>query len=149
MSATDKAVPRKILVGTDGSVTAARAVARAASLAGALGAELVIVSAYSSRAPGGATSDPAWSAAAEAAANEHVSRASDDAKSAGVTSVSGNAVAGDPADVLLSEAEKQGVDLLVVGSKGMQGSTRFLLGSVPNKISHHTPCDLLIVRTDI
>ena len=64
-----------------------------------------------------------------------------------MAAVSGDAVAGDPAEVLLSEAEKRGVDLLVVGSKGMQSSSRFLLGSVPNNVSHHTPCDLLIVRT--
>ncbi len=69
------------------------------------------------------------------------------AKGLGVSAVSGEAVVGDPAEVLLQQAEKLGVDLLVVGSKGMQSSTRFLLGSVPNNVSHHTPCDLLIVHT--
>ncbi len=53
---------------------------------------------------------------------------------------------GDPATVLLDEAER-GYDLLVVGNKGMTGAARFLLGSVPNKVSHHAPCALLIVRT--
>ena len=86
-------------------------------------------------------------ATAEAAAREHVNSAVQAAKDAGVAAVSGDAVAGDPADVLLSEAEKRGVDLIVVGSKGMQSSTRFILGSVPNNVSHHAPCDLLIVRT--
>jgi nucleotide-binding universal stress UspA family protein len=140
-------VPKKIMVGTDGSPTAGRAVAKAAGLAGALGAELVIISAYSTRAPGGAGSDPAWSAAAEEAASGHVNRAVEDARAGGVKDVSGHAVSGDPSDALLAEAEKQGVDLLVVGSKGMQSSTRFFLGSVPNKVSHHAPCDLLIVHT--
>jgi nucleotide-binding universal stress UspA family protein len=54
--------------------------------------------------------------------------------------------AGDPATVLVEEAER-GYDLLVVGNKGMTGVSRFFLGSVPNKVSHHIPCALLIVRT--
>ena len=38
-------------------------------------------------------------------------------------------------------------DLIVVGNKGMTGAKRFLLGSVPNKVSHHAPCSVLIIRT--
>ena len=56
--------------------------------------------------------------------------------------------AGDPSSVLISEVERLGADLLVVGSVGMRGARRFLLGSVPNKVSHHAPTDLLIVKTD-
>jgi nucleotide-binding universal stress UspA family protein len=143
---------RKVLVGTDGSATAAVAVRKAATLAAALDAELVIVSAFSARPPGGGlgtsyTSDAAWAATAEAAAREHVDAAVQAAKEAGVAVASGDAVGGDPADVLLGEAERRDVDLLVVGSKGMQSSSRFLLGSVPNKVSHHSPCDLMIVHT--
>ena len=44
-------------------------------------------------------------------------------------------------------AEERGADLIVVGNKGMTGARRFLLGSVPNKISHHAPCSVLIIRT--
>ena len=51
----------------------------------------------------------------------------------------------DPASVLADLAS--GYDLLVVGNKGMTGASRFLLGSVPNKVSHHSPCSLLIVHT--
>jgi nucleotide-binding universal stress UspA family protein len=54
---------------------------------------------------------------------------------------------GDPADALLEVAEEEGADLIVVGNRGMTGAKRFLLGSVPNKISHHAPCSVLIVRT--
>ena len=46
---------------------------------------------------------------------------------------------GDPADAILDVAEEQGADLIVVGNKGMTGAKRFLLGSVPNKVSHHAP----------
>ncbi len=54
---------------------------------------------------------------------------------------------GDPADALLDVAEEVGADLIVVGNKGMTGAKRFLLGSVPNKVSHHAPCGVYIVRT--
>jgi nucleotide-binding universal stress UspA family protein len=54
---------------------------------------------------------------------------------------------GDPADAILDIAEEQEADLIVVGNKGMTGAKRFLLGSVPNKVSHHAPCSVMIIRT--
>ncbi len=55
---------------------------------------------------------------------------------------------GEPADALIKAAEAVEADLLVVGNRGMSGVRRFVLGSVPNKVSHHSPCSLLIVDTD-
>jgi nucleotide-binding universal stress UspA family protein len=55
--------------------------------------------------------------------------------------------AGDPASALIEAAEDTLADVIVVGSRGMTGASRFLLGSVPNKVSHHAPCDVLIVHT--
>jgi len=57
-------------------------------------------------------------------------------------------VEGDPADMLLKVAELVHADLVVIGNKGMGGVKRLVLGSVPNKVSHHCPCSLLIVNTD-
>ena len=54
---------------------------------------------------------------------------------------------GDPADAILDVAEESGADLIIVGNKGMTGAKRFLLGSVPNKVSHHAPCSVMIIRT--
>ena len=54
---------------------------------------------------------------------------------------------GDPADAILDVAEETGADLIIIGNKGMTGAKRFLLGSVPNKVSHHAPCSVLIIRT--
>jgi nucleotide-binding universal stress UspA family protein len=54
---------------------------------------------------------------------------------------------GDPADAILDVAEERASDLIVVGNQGMTGAKRFLLGSVPNKVSHHAPCSVLIIRT--
>ena len=54
---------------------------------------------------------------------------------------------GRPADAILDVAEEKDADLIVVGNKGMTGAKRFLLGSVPNKVSHHAPCSVMIIRT--
>lgn len=54
---------------------------------------------------------------------------------------------GDPADAILDVAEDSKADLIVVGNKGMTGAKRYLLGSVPNKVSHHAPCSVFIART--
>jgi nucleotide-binding universal stress UspA family protein len=56
-------------------------------------------------------------------------------------------VRNDPADALLDVAEAIDADLVVVGNRGMSGAKRFLLGSVPNKVSHHAHCTVLIIRT--
>ena len=69
------------------------------------------------------------------------------AREAGRREVDTVARVGDAADAIVDVAEEQRCDLIVVGNKGMTGATRFLLGSVPNKVSHHAPCSVLIVRT--
>ena len=143
-----------ILVGTDGSETAQTAVRRAVELAAALNARLTIVSAYEpvadQRLRGGqvdAPDDVQW------ALNPHqdtvalLEQAQAEAKQAGVAEVDTFARQGDAADAILDVAEEQHCDLVVVGNKGMTGAKRFLLGSVPNKVSHHAPCSVLIVRT--
>ena len=78
--------------------------------------------------------------------NVHLETAVGAAKEAGVEA-NAHAREGDPADAILDVAEETGADLIVVGNKGMTGARRFLLGSVPNKISHHAPCGVYIVRT--
>jgi nucleotide-binding universal stress UspA family protein len=55
---------------------------------------------------------------------------------------------GDPADALMRVAESVGADLVVLGNRGMSGMARFVLGSVPNKVSHICPCNVLIVNTE-
>jgi nucleotide-binding universal stress UspA family protein len=73
-------------------------------------------------------------------------RASARAEQAGVKCES-HVVPGDAADALVDVAEQLGADLIVIGNRGMTGVRRFVLGSVPNKVSHHCPCSLMIVDT--
>ena len=120
---------RRILVGTDGSPTAQLAVDRAVEVARTLDAALTVLTA-SRREQG------------EKLLAKERERLSD----AGVD-IETKVVEKEPATALLDEAENGGYDLLVVGNKGMTGVGRFFLGSVPNKVSHHVNCSLLIVRT--
>ena len=55
---------------------------------------------------------------------------------------------GDPADSILTVAEQVGADLIVVGARGLGAVERFVRGSVSTKVSHHAPCDVLIVEHD-
>ncbi len=146
-------VYRAIVVGTDGSATATEAVRHAARLAAACEAALTVVTGYTpdpvgmARAQEEAPDDIKWRITDSAAAEEKVEAACREAKAAGAVDVSWRTGDGDPAGVLLDAAKALDADVIVVGSKGMASPARFLLGSVPNRVSHHAPCDVLIVHT--
>jgi nucleotide-binding universal stress UspA family protein len=142
-----------IVVGTDGSETAHEAVRQAVELAGRLGARLHVVSAYEpvpeARLREEAQLVPAdlqWLINPREEVDATLRAAVHVARDAGVEATS-YARQGDPADAILDVAEEQGAELIVVGNKGMTGARRFLLGSVPNRVSHHAPCSVLVIRT--
>ena len=121
---------RKILVGTDGSKTAAKAVDRAVEVAAAAGATLTIVT---------AAAHDRGTKVVEGEAERHAG--------AGVE-IDTMVIDDDPVAGLIEVARGGRYDLLVIGNRGMTGVSRFLrLGSVPNKVTHHLPCSLLIVKT--
>ncbi|HEX2851264.1 MAG TPA: universal stress protein [Acidimicrobiales bacterium] len=144
---------RRVIVGTDGSETAAGAVRSAAQLAAAVGAAVTVVTAYEEHERANATAraeapdEVRWAISDATGASERANAARRLAVEAGVRDVDVFVEPGDPASVVISAAEARGGDLIVVGSKGMTSAKRFLLGSVPNKISHHAPCDVMIVHT--
>jgi nucleotide-binding universal stress UspA family protein len=146
----------RIVVGTDGSDTAAEAVRQATELARISSARLDIVSAYepipsqrmkeeAREAPG----DVQYEIGPREDVNLTLDNAAGAAKKDGVEEVQTHAREGDPADAILDVAEEINADLIVVGNKGMTGARRFLLGSVPNKVSHHAPCSVVIIRTTV
>ena len=144
---------KSIVVGTDGSDTANQAVREAVDLARAVGAKLELVSAYEpvpaqrlAEERRQAPEDMQWAISPREDVDSTLDSAAELAKQAGVT-VDVYPRQGDPADAILDVAEERGADLIVVGNKGMTGAKRFLLGSVPNKVSHHAPCSVLIIRT--
>jgi nucleotide-binding universal stress UspA family protein len=143
----------RIVVGTDGSDTAGEAVRQATELARATGAKLDIISAFQPVAAsrlreesGEIPGDVAYAVGPKEDVNVVLEGAAGPAKEAGVDVLT-HSREGDPADAILDLAEEVGADVIVVGNKGMTGARRFLLGSVPNKISHHAPCSVYIART--
>ena len=143
----------RIVVGTDGSETATEAVRQAIEMAKRSDARLEIVSAYepisgerlrdeSAEIPG----DIQHTVNPREDVNLILDNASGEAKKQSLE-VQAHPREGDPADAILDVAEETDADLIVVGNKGMTGAKRFLLGSVPNKVSHHAPCGVWIVRT--
>jgi nucleotide-binding universal stress UspA family protein len=148
---------QSIVVGTDGSASAQEAVRRAGALAALCRARLTVVCAYR---PVGAAAALAMSGASVGLvvdSAELVEQQEQEAHEAlehalmtlGSTAPGASSVAaqGSAAEVLLSVAASVDADLIVVGSRGMQGPQRFLLGSVPNRIAHHATCSVLIVQT--
>ena len=143
----------RIVVGTDGSETAAGAVRQAIELAKMSGAQLSIVSAFQpvsgrrvrdeqSQAP----ADVQYEIGPREDVNLVLEAAAAEARKEGVE-VTIHPVQADPADAILNTAEEVNADLIVVGNKGMTGARRYLLGSVPNNVSHHAPSSVMIVRT--
>jgi nucleotide-binding universal stress UspA family protein len=142
-----------IVVGTDGSETASQAVRQAIELAKEIGASIELVSAY--EPVSGARlreearqvpEDLQWMVNPREDVDATLREAAAWVESDGLN-VRTYAREGDPADAILDVAEERAADLIVVGNKGMTGAKRFLLGSVPNKVSHHAPCSVLIIRT--
>lgn len=143
-----------IVVGSDGSVTAERAVAQAAKLAVADDARLVIVTAYAASDTGTGGMDPD-------SVPEDIRYTLTDRVQAEELGVSGRAVAleqgakgvivqaieGDPAQALLDAAKEYDAGLIVVGSRGLSSHAHFILGSVAATVAHHAPCDVLVAHT--
>jgi nucleotide-binding universal stress UspA family protein len=144
---------QSIVVGTDGSDTATQAVRQAVDLAASVRAQVKLVSAYEPvpaqrlrEERRDTPEDLQWAISPREDVDATLEAAAAIARDAGVEA-DVYPRQGDPADAILDVAEEQEADLIVVGNKGMTGAKRFLLGSVPNKVSHHAPCSVLIIRT--
>lgn len=141
---------RTIVVGTDGSPRADKAVQQAVDIARTQGSRLHLVAVISKH-------ERHWEDLQSTArvdsvdmrevAEQVLAREAATAEQAGVE-VDWSAREGDPAEAILEAAEDVDADLIVLGNKGMTGAMRFVLGSVPNKVSHHAHCSVLVVRTD-
>ena len=139
-----------VVVGTDGSPRAEKAVDEAIDLAKSENAKLYLVAAFSA-------TERHWEQIQSSArvdqvnlgevAEQVLARTAKKAEEQGVE-VEYSAEEGDPAEVLIEVANRENAGLIVVGNKGISGTKRFLLGSVPNKVVHHAPCGVMVVRTD-
>jgi nucleotide-binding universal stress UspA family protein len=135
----------RIVVGFDGSEHSRKALARAVEIAN--GATIAVVSAANVarllRDPAGGVA-PVDPADAEAR-TEALAEARKYLEGRGIEGVyvEGH---GNPADVIVQEAEESGADLIVIGTRGLNAVQRVVLGSVSTNIVHHAPCDVLVVH---
>ncbi len=135
---------RRVMVGTDRSKTADHAVQWAAEFANRYGAELFVVQVIVPHHP----------ATTEFGAAEHTrAAAANDELATVVRQLAGErghalvTIDPDPALTIVRAAEREAIDVLVVGNSGMAGRKEFLLGNVPNRISHNSHCTVIIVNT--
>jgi nucleotide-binding universal stress UspA family protein len=148
---------KTIVVGIDGSDTARAAMLKAADLAKLTGARVHVVTASAKgyiaslaaiepMAAGVLDALRTAESQVESAAEAMLARAAEEVGNRGVE-VETHIVDSPPADAIVDVAQAVGADLIVVGNKGMRGSKRYVLGSVPNSVAHHAPCDVTIVST--
>src|SRR5258708_31432435 len=142
-----------ILVGTDGSSSSFLAVEKAAGLAAATGATLLLASAYHPMpekerlSAADRLGDLAYKVQGSTPAEDALRAARERAVAAGAKDIDQVAVEGDAVDVIAKIASERGADLVVVGNRGLNSLAGRLLGSVPANLSHRSPCDVLIVHT--
>jgi predicted unusual protein kinase regulating ubiquinone biosynthesis (AarF/ABC1/UbiB family)/nucleotide-binding universal stress UspA family protein len=129
----------KILVATDRSETAQRAVDWASAMADRYGADLLVLQVLVPDEP--PVDETARVKAAQVDLEELASRVAGSRGRARVL------VDGDPARAIVDVAEESGTDVVVVGNAGMSGRKKFLLGNVPNRVSHMARCNVVIVNT--
>ncbi|MGZ5298619.1 MAG: AarF/UbiB family protein [Actinomycetota bacterium] len=135
---------RRVMVGTDRSETAERAVAWAAAFADRYQADLHIVQVILPGSPTDTEFGAAEATRARGAADELQTYARQVAGEHGHAHV---VIHDDPAMAIVGATEEHGIDVLVVGNAGMAGRKEFLLGNVPNRISHNARCTVIIVNT--
>src|SRR5436190_22880312 len=124
----------RILVATDRSESAERAVAFASDMAERYEAELLLLRVL--------LSDDGTLAEAGRELAEHARELAGDSGRSAVV------VAEDPAEAIVAAAVREQADVVVVGSIGMTGRKEFLLRNVPNRVSHNAPCTVVIVQTN-
>lgn len=147
-------VYQTVVVGTDGSNSSYHAVDRAAALAGAAGATLVVACAYfptsereAERAADELGDDVAYQVVGSNPAEETVRTAYERATVAGAGKIETVVVSGKPVESLLKVVKDRSADLLVVGNRGLRSLAGRILGSVPSEAARRSSTDVLIVHT--
>ncbi|MEV6280885.1 universal stress protein [Nocardia sp. NPDC051832] len=144
---------RTIVVGTDGSDSSYVAVEKAAALAGAADATLIVACAYyptddrDVAAAADVLKEEAYQVRGSAPTNEILRIARDRATEAGAKQIVERAVVGEPVESLLTLVREVEADLLVVGNRGLNTLAGRLLGSVPSDVARKSRSDVLIVHT--
>ncbi|AGF72358.1 universal stress protein [Corynebacterium halotolerans] len=139
----------KIVVGTDGSKSSMLAVERAAKIAAAFDATLIIGCAYYENKEEASKTlrQDSVTILGDDTAQQNLADASDNARGAGATKIETTVRAGAPVEALMQIVNDTNADLLVVGNRGINSLTGRLLGSVPADVARQSDCDVMIVHT--
>jgi nucleotide-binding universal stress UspA family protein len=140
-----------IIAGCDLSVSSDLAIERAIGVAALHGAKIVLVHAQASDPPVAEVDNAILAQLGEVSAAiraEEAVRLADKLKEIQAFGLSASVISriGSPDEVLSAAAGDERADLIVVGTHGHSGISRFLLGSVANTMIRHAPCDVLVVR---
>jgi nucleotide-binding universal stress UspA family protein len=142
---------KRILVPTDGTDLSLKAVATAAGLAQAFGAELVGVTvvepySYSGMSEYNPETPDAFETRNAQIATERLRKFSDAVQSAGVKAEMLTERSFTPFEAIIAAAKRKQCDLIVMASHGRRGLTGVLLGSETQKVLTHTAIPVLVVR---
>lgn len=139
----------KIVVGTDGSKSSILAVERAAAIAAAFDATLIIGCAYyeSKEDANKTLRQDSVTVLGDDPAQENLAKASEAAKAVGASKIETAIKPGTPVEALMAIVTEYSADLLVVGNRGINSLTGRLLGSVPADVARQSDCDVMIVHT--
>lgn len=142
---------KKILVPTDGSALAQKAVATAAGLAKSQGAQIVGVYVidpfpYIGIGDASAAGLQAYLAEAKSVAGQALERIAQGCKAEGVPFAGDTIERNVVYEGILETAEAEGCDLIVMASHGRQGVQALILGSVAQKVLTHAKVPVLIVK---
>jgi nucleotide-binding universal stress UspA family protein len=149
LAVSDSTTYETIVVGTDGSSSSVLAVKRAAALAAAFDARLVIGCAYYKNAESAvkAIRMDSKTVVGGDPAQQNLAAAVAAAEGVGATKVSTAVKEGAPVDALMAIVTDESADLLIVGNRGINSLTGRLLGSVPADVARQSDCDVMIVHT--
>lgn len=139
----------KIVVGTDGSKSSLLAVERAAKIAAAFDATLIIGCAYYENKEEASETlrQDSVTILGDDTAQKNLDAASEQARKVGATDIETVVRAGAPVEALMEIVNDNDADLLVVGNRGINSLTGRLLGSVPADVARKSDCDVMIVHT--
>lgn len=138
-----------IVVGTDGSPSSMLAVERAASIAAAFDATLIIGCAYyeTKEEASKTLRQDSVTVLGNDPAQQNLDKAAEHAAKSGATKVETAIRPGTPVEALMAIVNENQADLLVVGNRGINSLTGRLLGSVPADVARQSDCDVMIVHT--
>ncbi len=148
----EKCRPMKVIIAVDGSAGAKHAVKSVATRPWPSGSVFRVVSVFNAPLPSNAAGGGIptefrrrYRDAAAAPARSAVARAATTLRNAGLT-IEDRTIDGDPARAIVEHAGRWGADLVVLGSRGLTRTRRFLLGSVASYVAANAPCSVEIVR---